>query len=225
MNVETPSLPLGGSPTYVSSSHESYRYSDSCIIGGNVHRLLKAVLLVMTFVLLGSEAYSQAIPIVQVSGRLPQGNYRVFARDTLYQITGYYVVSGTLLIEPGTTVEFIPNARLIDSAGGRIIADGDIDAIWNRNTSGVGAFPNRYCDIDYMRSNVVTSGKPEITLSSPNHMDYAPLLILYHANGRSRCATDPNLRNVPYRRDVLRAPITFRGRPVNQFSPEWGHIV
>ena len=188
-----------------------------------MHRLFKAVLLVMTFILLGVEAYSQ--PIVQVSGRLPQGNYRVFTRDTLYRITGHYVISGTLLIEPGTTVEFITNGRLIDSVGGRIIADGDIDAIWNRNTSGVSAFPNGYCDVNYMRANVSTSGKPEITISGPNHMDYAPLLLFYHANARSRCATDPNLRNTQYRRDVLRAPITFRGRPVNQFSPEWGHIV
>ncbi|HVK39880.1 MAG TPA: FlgD immunoglobulin-like domain containing protein [Candidatus Kapabacteria bacterium] len=190
-----------------------------------MHRLLKAVLLVMTFVLLGSDALAQTFPIVQVSGRLPQGNYRVFARDTLYQVTGYYVISGTLLIEPGTTVEFLPNSRMIDSVGGRIIADGDVDAIWNNNTSGVSAYPNGYCDLNYMRANVITSGKPEITAPAPNHIGYVPLLLFYHANKRNLCATDPNLRNTQYRRNVVRAPITFRGRPVNQFSPEWGHIV
>src|SRR5688500_17248865 len=116
MNVESPSSsPKGGSQKSFSSPNESQRFSDSFIIGGNMHRLLKTVLLVMTFALLGSEAFGQSIPIVQVSGRLPQGNLRVFAKDTLYQVTGHYTVSGTLLIEPGTTVEFIAHSRLIDS--------------------------------------------------------------------------------------------------------------
>lgn len=190
-----------------------------------MHRFLKALLLLVTCTLLSSAAFAQTLPISQVSGRLGQGQLRVFVKDTLYQMVGQYTVAGTLLIEPGTTIEFIPNGRLIDSVGGRIIADGDLQAIWNRNTSDVANFPNRYCDTGYMRANVAIGARPEVTVSGPSHMDIVPHILFYYANGRARCASDPNLRNTPYRRNVERAPIIFRGRPVNQFSPEWGHIV
>lgn len=187
-----------------------------------MHRLMKALLLMVAFVLIGQAALSQ--PIVQVSGRLPQGALRVFTKDTLYQVIGQYTVSGMLLIEPGTTVEFLPNGRLIDSVGGRIIADGELQATWNGNTS-VGSFANGYCDPGFILANVAIGGRPEISAPGPNWTNYAPLLLFYHANGLSRCATDPNLRNRVYRRNVVRAPIVFRGRPISQYSREWGHIV
>jgi predicted outer membrane repeat protein len=190
-----------------------------------MHRFLKALLLLVTCTLLSSAAFSQTLPIVQVSGRLSQGQLKVFTKDTLYRIVGQYTIAGTLLVEPGTTVEFTTNGRLIDSVGGRIIADGELQAIWNRNTSAVTAYPNRYCDTGYMRANVSIGARPEITITGPSHMDIVPYILFYYANGRARCASDPNLANTPYRRNVDRAPIIFRGRPINQFSPEWGHIV
>lgn len=68
-------------------------------------------------------AFAQ-LPIREVSGRVDAKDVRIFVRDTLYRISGNYVIAGTLIIEPGTRVEFLPNGRIIDSTGGRIIADG-----------------------------------------------------------------------------------------------------
>lgn len=213
------------SPASTAFQSEIHSINDTLIAGGNMQRLLKALLLLVAFMVVGEAAYSQSLPIVQVSGRLPQGTHRVFVKDTLYQISGYYVVSGQLMIEPGTTVEFLPNGRLIDSVGGKIFADGDLDAIWNRDQNAVNGYIDRYCDLGYLTANVSSTGKPEITTPGPNWLGYVPRLLFYYANKMDRCSTDPNRKNVPYLRDVRRAPITFRGRPVNGFSPEWGHIV
>lgn len=195
-----------------------------------MRRFLKALLLLVMSAALGQTALAQVKPIAQVAGRLGQRELRVFTKDTLYQIAGDYHVSGVLIIEPGTTVEFLPDGRLIDSVGGKIIADGELDAIWDQNTAAVTSFPDRYCDIDYMRAHVAVSGRPEITASggpngSPNWVNYASHLLFYYANNLQRCATDPNLRFRTYGRNVRRDPIIFRGRPVNGNSEEWGHIV
>ncbi len=71
------------------------------------------------------------LPIRDVSGRVDAKDVRIFVRDTLYRISGNYVIAGTLIIEPGTRVEFLPNGRIIDSIGGRIIADGRARASYN----------------------------------------------------------------------------------------------
>ncbi len=72
-------------------------------------------------------------PRVQVSGKLAPGDVRVFVKDTIYEINKSYVVAGALIIEPGTTVMFMPSGRLIDSVGGRIIADGFAEATYTAN--------------------------------------------------------------------------------------------
>lgn len=188
-----------------------------------MQRLLKALLLLVAFVTVCEVALAQ--PVVLVTGRLPQGTLRVFTRDTIYRVSGHLVVSGTLLIEPGTTVEFLPNGRLVDSVGGKIIADGELEAIWNGDQSQVNTYPNRFCDVGYMTATVTSTGKPEITSPGPNWTNYVPRILFYYANRRADCAQDANLPNTPYQRNVTRAPIIFRGRPVNMNSPEWGHIV
>ena len=197
-----------------------------------MQRFLKTLLLLVMSVAIGQTALAQVKPITQVAGRLGQTEYRVFTKDTLYQIAGDYHVSGLLVIEPGTTVEFLPDGRLIDSVGGKIIADGEIDAVYQRaaGNANVTNYPNRYCDLDFVRDYVNISGRPEYTAqggpnNSPNWVNYASYLLFYQANGLQNCATDPNYRLTPYRRDVVREPIIFRGRPVNQNSEEWGHIV
>jgi|GEM_PF-1795029 len=187
-------------------------------------RFLRALLLLLAFTLAGSAAVAQSIPIVTVSGRLAQGQLRVFTKDTLYQIAGRYTIAGQLIIEPGTTVEFLPNGSLIDTVGGKIIADGLQDAIWNRDTTGL-PLGDRFCDLGYLVSTVNISGDPEITSPGPNWTSYVPYLLFYYANRMDLCATDPNRKNQSYQRDVRRAPITFRGRPISRHSPEWGHIV
>src|SRR5437764_5871005 len=133
MNIVTPSgSPLGGPNTlHNKSRNDIHRLPiDSFNAGGNMHRLVKALLLLAAFILVGETALSQTLPIVIKGGRLPQGQLEVFTKDKLYQISGPYYIAGTLLIEPGTTIEFLPNSRLIDSVGGRIIADCVLDATW-----------------------------------------------------------------------------------------------
>lgn len=101
-------------------------------MGGNMQRLFRLSLLV---VLLGviTSVVSLAQPQAYVSGRIAPGDVRVFLKDSTYIIDRDLVVGGTLIIEPGTTVLFYPNGRLIDSTGGRIIADGLAEATYNAN--------------------------------------------------------------------------------------------
>ncbi|HPP40456.1 MAG TPA: hypothetical protein PK498_09210, partial [Candidatus Kapabacteria bacterium] len=74
-------------------------------------------------IFLGVEGYAQ-LPTAYASGSIAPGEVRVFQRDSIYVINKKLVVGGTLIIEPGTTVKFLDNGCLIDSTGGRIIADG-----------------------------------------------------------------------------------------------------
>lgn len=77
-------------------------------------------------------AYGQK-PDIFVSGKIEPGEVMVFLKDNNYIINKSLTVGGTLIIEPGTTVYFNPNSSLIDSTGGRIIADGLASAVYNPN--------------------------------------------------------------------------------------------
>lgn len=214
-----------------------------------MQRLLKNTILLAAILFTATTlVYSQPLPIATISGRLAQNQIRVLTRDTLYQVAGHYQVAGFLIIEPGTTVEFLPNSRLIDSVGGKIIADGEVEAIWNRNTFNLLSYPERYCDRNYVMATVMQGGRPEPSIDpsslnpatawrkpdgntvgncnpQPNWMSYVPWTLFWYANRLTYCNQDPNLHDTPYRRDVTRAPIIFRGRPANRYSREWGHIV
>lgn len=82
--------------------------------------------------LLGIAQDSRAQQYKEVSGWLNAGQTRVFKSrtpgnsltDTIYRISGRYMVAGRLVIEEGAEVHFLPDGRLIDSAGGKIIANG-----------------------------------------------------------------------------------------------------
>src|SRR5579872_78226 len=98
--------------------------------GGNMQRFLIA--LFITLGCLGIARESQAQYIQEVSGYLLPGQTKVFyARtpnnsqtDTIYRINGYYNISGRLVIQPGAEVHFNTDSRILDSAGGKIIANG-----------------------------------------------------------------------------------------------------
>lgn len=70
---------------------------------------------------------------VVVSGKIAPDEVMVFLKDNNYIINKALVVGGTLIIEPGTKVIFYPNGRLIDSTGGRIIADGFANVDYESN--------------------------------------------------------------------------------------------
>lgn len=100
--------------------------------GGYMRRLFRISFLSVMFCVLGlSVGRAADKPEVLVGGRVASDEVRVFTKDSVYKIYNRYVIAGTLIIEPGTLVKFAPNGRLIDSTGGRIIADGSASAIYN----------------------------------------------------------------------------------------------
>jgi len=97
--------------------------------GGSMHRYITAFIVLLALAFAG-EAHAQWIKTI--SGYLPAGQTNeLFPRvpnnsalDTIYQIAGNYDVSGTLKIDEGSELEFLPNSRVLDSAGGKIVANG-----------------------------------------------------------------------------------------------------
>ncbi len=127
--------------------------------------LFRTLILFLALTAAASVGYAQ--PITEVHGRVDANDYRVFVKDTVYRISGKYVIAGTLIIEPGTTVEFFPNSQLIDSVGGRIIADGRVTATYNesafdpfttvKNPGPPPVLYSGYADPDYFRAAGVIS--------------------------------------------------------------------
>ncbi|NQW30577.1 MAG: T9SS type A sorting domain-containing protein [Ignavibacteria bacterium] len=187
---------------------------------------------------------------VSVRGSLPPGSVRVFVRDTVYRISGTYAIGGTLIIEPGTRIEFLPNGRLIDSTGGRIIADGRASATYTANAANA-LFPpyTGYDDPAYFgATGVLTSTiatEPTIHSSKygtifnvnlgsdPNLQNLTPAKAMVYMAARLSLGTViSTIRLNPWFREkagtainVRPARITFIAGDVNNFSREWGHIV
>ena len=113
-----------------------------------MQRFLIALFISLGF--LGIAQESKAQYIVDVSGYLLPTQTRTFyARtpnnsqtDTIYRISGYYNVSGRLIIQPGAEVHFLTDSRILDSTGGRIIANGFDRSSVNPFT-GATVLPNR----------------------------------------------------------------------------------
>ncbi|HWF44915.1 MAG TPA: hypothetical protein VG537_09760, partial [Candidatus Kapabacteria bacterium] len=108
----------------------SARPSDSLNKGGFMHRFLIALLVCAGLFALANVSEAQQLKIV--TGYLTPGNTVTFhsrvpnnsALDTIYEISGDYNISGTLVVQEGAEVQFLPNSRIIDSTCGKIIANG-----------------------------------------------------------------------------------------------------
>ncbi|MGA2297526.1 MAG: YCF48-related protein, partial [FCB group bacterium] len=98
-----------------------------------MHRLFRLSFLLVLFSILTYTVGYAAKPQLPLSGRVEVGDVRVLLKDTTYFIDNEYVIKGTLIVEPGTTILFYPNGRLVDSCGGRIIADGFATATYKPN--------------------------------------------------------------------------------------------
>lgn len=117
-------------------------------------------------------------PRIQVSGRVGPNDVMIFQQRNVYQINGTLTIAGTLIIEPGTEIVFLDNGRIIDSVGGRIIADGRMVASYNNTTpSSIGLL--RYNDMRYFLNGSVVSetnfNEPTIqgNLSYPSNFNNA----------------------------------------------------
>jgi hypothetical protein len=131
--------------------------------GGIMRRLLRLGTMLFALLLMAGTSYAQK-PRVQVSGRIAPNDVRIFLKDSIYQINGTLMIAGTLLIEPGTEVVFLDNGRMIDSVGGRIIADGNMSATYNPVAPAAGVDFN---DSPYYTGNSVVSigTKPELSIA------------------------------------------------------------
>lgn len=204
-------------------------------------------------VLVGSAVSYAQLPVLEVSGRVGPNEVRIFLKDTLYRISGTYMIAGTLIIEPGTIVEFLPNGRIIDSVGGRIIADGYVSANYVQFPGGCNPTDpfnpcgyTGYADLNYFQAAAQSSiiGDPTIDPSKygeiflvnlgadPRLQNLPPgKAIMYAAARLAFAAYDPNINQTSWRRagggniNVTQGQIIFRGRPINNFSREWGHII
>lgn len=95
-----------------------------------MQRFLIALLLCLGLVTTASEVQAQFL--VEISGYLPAGRERVLHSrvpnnsqlDTIYRVSGTLSVAGRLVIQEGAEVQFLPNGRIVDSTGGKIIANG-----------------------------------------------------------------------------------------------------
>ncbi|MFN3270545.1 MAG: hypothetical protein ACK42G_08160, partial [Candidatus Kapaibacteriota bacterium] len=147
-----------------------------------MQRLLRLSLFLVLLGIITFNTYAQ--PQAFVSGRVAPGDVRVFVKDTVYIINRDYVIGGTLIIEPGTTIKFYPNGRLIDSVGGRIIADGFASATYVSNPGGLNptAIPGSssnpyswdgYSDLNYfLYGGVVNVGTQRDQTIHPSKYNY-----------------------------------------------------
>jgi predicted outer membrane repeat protein len=214
--------------------------------GGCMQRWFRLSSLLLALTAIFNVAHAQ---FVEVRGSLPPGSVRIFVRDTIYRISGTYTIGGTLVIEPGTRVEFLPNGRLIDSTGGRIIADGRASATYNAGAVNPLVPPYiGYDDLNYYgAAGVVTSTiETEPTISpakygtifnvdlgsNANLQNLTPAkAIMYRAARLDLGSVISAIRLNPWFRlsgrpiNVSPARITFTADRVNNFSREWGHIV
>ena len=155
-----------------------------------MQRLIRLSILMVLFGILSfvdSIAQTPPKPQVYVSGRIDQADVRLFLKDSIYVINKDFVVAGTLIIEPGTKIMFHPNGRIIDSVGGRIIADGKASATYNPNPDGINPIttyePYGYASMDYILDrkdvnaaninktiNVATTSEPTVHNNKRNYI-------------------------------------------------------
>ncbi len=98
--------------------------------GASMRRCLMALVVLLGFLASAGQVSAQKFKVV--SGYIPAGTTQYFfprvpqnsAADTIYYIAGDLHIAGKLLIAEGAEVWFNSDSRIIDSAGGKIIANG-----------------------------------------------------------------------------------------------------
>jgi photosystem II stability/assembly factor-like uncharacterized protein len=161
--------------------------------GGNMQRLFRMTFLAVLIGLVAGGSLWAAKPQVDVSGRVAPGKVRIFTKDSTYLINNDYVIGGTLIIEPGTDIYFHPNGRLIDSTGGRIIADGLASANYTAKPDNIDPSVNwelqgQYASFDYIlynggESTIGVSTEREVTVDTSKY-NYIFHVVLDKSTGK-----------------------------------------
>ena len=178
--------------------------------GGIMRRLLRLGTMLFALLLMAGTSYAQK-PLVQVSGRIAPNDVRIFLKDSIYQINGTYMIAGTLLIEPGTEVVFLDNGRMIDSVGGRIIADGFMSATYNTTAPAAG---DDFNDSPYYTGNSVVSIGTKSELSIADGKRNVIFNVRLNENASGNMTGVSNLGNTV---DVVERGLVSGGRVI---SPE-----
>ena len=86
----------------------------------------RSIRLCLFTVFFGLLAFSSAIaqPKIPLSGSIGPDSVRVLLKDNTYYLNNHLLIKGTLIIEPGTRIEFYDNSRIVVGTGGRLLADG-----------------------------------------------------------------------------------------------------
>lgn len=178
--------------------------------GGIMRRLLRLGTMLFALLLMAGTSYAQK-PLVQVSGRIAPNDVRIFLKDSIYQINGTLMIAGTLLIEPGAEVVFLDNGRMIDSVGGRIIADGFMSATYNTTAPAVG---DDFNDSPYYTGNSVVSIGTKSELSIADGKRNVIFNVRLNENASGNMTGVSNLGNTV---DVVERGLVSGGRVI---SPE-----
>lgn len=125
--------------------------------GGYMRRLFRMSTLLVLLCIMGfSASYAAEKPKAHIGGEIASHEVRVFVKDTVYQVHKQLNIHGTLIVEPGTLVNFAPNSRIIVSRGGRLIADGFASAHYTAKPGGQDPMPASntigwigYADLNY----------------------------------------------------------------------------
>ena len=142
-----------------------------------MQRLFRLSFLMLFLGIIAFSGTAKAANIVYVSGELAPGDVRIFVKDSVYHFDREYDVYGTLIIEPGTDVKFTASGgRLVIHQGGRVIADGDAETVYNPRPDNVDPIApansprnpqnySGYADIDYfLRTPDNTPGATTATI-------------------------------------------------------------
>ena len=175
-----------------------------------MRRLLRLGTMLFALLLMAGTSYAQK-PRVQVSGRIAPNDVRIFLKDSIYQINGTLMIAGTLLIEPGTEVVFLDNGRMIDSVGGRIIADGFMSATYNSTAPAAG---DDFNDSPYYTGNSVVSIGTKSELSIADGKRNVIFNVRLNENASGNMTGVSNLGNTV---DVAERGLVSGGRVI---SPE-----
>lgn len=155
--------------------------------GGYMRRLFRMSTLAVLLCIMGfGSTYAQDKPLALVGGRIAPGEVRVFSKDSLYKVFKQYTIDGTLIVEPGTTVMFSPNGRIIVSTGGRLIADGFASAQYTAKPDGQDPMPllnnkgwKGYADLKYFLYNgTIVPGTPQEMTINNAKKDYIYNVVL-----------------------------------------------